>query len=119
MVYVPPPRSPRPAIPALDTREVAGKGKRNRRKRTTHATTVRQINAKARERQAAWREGGKPNVTYALTRKLNGPEERLAPEGLFAEHRQELAGMHRIDDYQGRTSRPPEPIVKPGGEVTL
>jgi hypothetical protein len=82
---------------ALDTREVAGKGKRNRRKRTTAAGTVRRINARARERQAAWLETGQPNLTYRLTREL---------DGLYGEHRDEQAGTLTDPfryDHPGRT----------------
>jgi hypothetical protein len=46
------PPSAEPGTTALDTRKVAGKGKRKRRKRTATAGTVRRINAKARERHA-------------------------------------------------------------------
>jgi hypothetical protein len=62
---------------ALDTREVAGKGRRKRRKRTTVAGTVRRIDAKARERQAAWLETGQPNVTERLTRELHDEYDDL------------------------------------------
>lgn len=51
--------------------QVAGEAKKRRgRKRTVGATRVRQINAKARERQEAWAEGGKPNLTARLTGDL-------------------------------------------------
>jgi hypothetical protein len=87
-------------IEGLDTREVAGeiKGQRSRRnrKRTTGATTIRQINARARERQAAWAETGKPNVTEHLTREL---------DGLYGEYRDEQAGT-LTDPYYGRTWGP-------------
>jgi hypothetical protein len=66
------------------TREVAGKGKRKRRKRTTVAGTVRRIDAKTRERQAAWLETGQRNVTERVTRELNDPRD-----GLYA-HLREL-----------------------------
>lgn len=89
----------------LDTREVAGKGKRSRRKRTTTATTARRVNAKAQERHAAWAEGGRPLTTYQLTRELNGREDSMRPEGLLAEHRQAQAGTF-TDPYRGRTWRP-------------
>jgi hypothetical protein len=76
----------------LDTLRVAGKVKRKRRKRTKSASTLRQIHAKARERQRAWVEGDRPNDTARLSADLNGPEHLLRPEGLFAEGRQEQAG---------------------------
>lgn len=41
-------------------------GRRGRR-----AQLVGQINAKARERQQAWRETGQPDLTEELTRKLD------------------------------------------------
>lgn len=77
----------------LDTLRVAGKAKRKRRKRTKAASTLRQIQAKARERQKAWAEGDRPNDTARLSVDLNGPEHLLRPEGLFAESRQEQAGQ--------------------------
>lgn len=76
----------------LDTPRVDGKAKRKRRKRTKSATTLRRINAAARERQEAYAEGNKANVTQRLTTELNGPEHLRRPEGLFAEARQEGAG---------------------------
>lgn len=77
----------------LDTREVAGKGKRTRRKRTTAATTARVIHAKARERQAAWLETDQPTTTYRLTREL---------DELYSEHRDEQAGT-LTDPFYGNT----------------
>lgn len=65
---------------------------RNRR-RTKRASTVRRIQAAARERQRAYRKGGHPNLTTRLTTELNGPEHVLRPEGLFAEARQEMAEL--------------------------
>jgi hypothetical protein len=82
---------------ALDTRDaVAGKGKRGRRKRTAVAGTVRRINAKARERQAAWLETGQPNRTHKLTRELGE---------LYGAHRDEQAGT-LTDSYSGTVWRP-------------
>ena len=92
----------------LDTRDaVAGKGKRKGRKRTREATTVRRIHAKARERQAAWLDGGPREPmwldgqpyrreTYELTREL---------DALYGEHRDDQAGS-LTDPYRGRTWRP-------------
>ena len=55
----------------LDTRKVAGEAKRRaRRKRTTGPTRLRQINAKAREREAAWLEGDQANLVARLTTDL-------------------------------------------------
>ena len=76
---------------ALDTRSaVVGKGKRKRRKRTAQASTLRRINAVARERQATWVESteawvatGRPLPTDRLTEDL---------EQLYSDLRQERAG---------------------------
>lgn len=89
-------RSRPPVAEPLDTREVAGKGERGRRrrKRTTEATTVRRIQAKARERQDAWLETGQPNKTFQLTRELTV---------LYGAHREEQAGT-LTTPYCGRTS---------------
>jgi hypothetical protein len=76
----------------VDTPRVAGNAKRKRRKRTKSASTIRQIQAKARERQQAWAEGDQANLTARLSADLNGPEHLLRPEGLFAEGRREMAG---------------------------
>lgn len=65
---------------------------RKRARRGKKAQTLRRINAVARERQQAYAEGNKPNVTERLTTELNGPEHLRRPEGLFAEARQEGAG---------------------------
>jgi len=90
-------RNPRSGEQSLDTRDaVAGKGKRKRRKRTTHAATTRQIHAKARDRQAAWLETGRPFTTYRLGRELGE---------LYDEHRDEQAGT-LTTPYRGRTWRP-------------
>ncbi len=62
------------------------------RKRTKMAVTRRQINAKARERQALWMEGGHPNEVERLSVDLNGSPTRLRPDGLFAEVRKMGAG---------------------------
>ena len=84
--------------PAASTPEqVAGEAKRKRRnrKRTFHATTVRRIQAKARERQNVWTAGGdQPNRTTTLTREL---------DELFDERRDEQKGTLR-DPFMGRTS---------------
>lgn len=86
-------------IDGLDTRKVAGEAKgqtRSRnRKRTTGATTIRRINARARERQAAWAETGQPNLTEHLTREL---------DGLYDAYRDERAGT-LTDPYRGNTAR--------------
>jgi hypothetical protein len=88
---------------ALDTRDaVAGKGKRKRRKRTTAEGTVRRINAKARDRQRAWLETGRRNDTERLTRELNGSEDSMVPEGLYAELRDVRKGDARAP-FRGRT----------------
>lgn len=76
---------------SFDTRSaVAGKGKRNRRKRTAQASTLRRINAVARERQATWVETsavwvatGQPLPTEGLTQDL---------EHLYDDLRQQRAG---------------------------
>lgn len=65
---------------------------RKRAKRGKKATTERLIQTKARERQRAWAEGDRPNVTASLSADLNGPDHLLRPEGLFAKGRQEMAG---------------------------
>jgi hypothetical protein len=78
----------RPPVPdgaALDTREVAGKGKRKRRKRTTQATTLRSIHAVARERQAAWAASGQRTLTDQLTQEL---------EQLYGDLRDERKGTN-------------------------
>lgn len=83
----------------LDTRKVAGETKAERkprnRKRTRNASTLRRINATARERQAAWLATGQPTTTYQLTREL---------DGLYGEHRDDQAGT-LTDPYRGRTSK--------------
>lgn len=82
--------------------KVAGEAKRRRnRKRTKSATTLRRIQAKARERQELWLEGGHPNKVTSLTVDLNGREHLLRPEGLFAEARQEARGAG--EPYRGAT----------------
>jgi hypothetical protein len=63
---------------------VEAKGRRSRnRKRSTGATTIRRIDARARERQAAWTETGQPNLTERLTREL---------DGLYGDYRDERVG---------------------------
>ena len=55
----------------LDTRKVAGEAKRRtRRKRTSGPTRLRRINAKAREREAAWRVGDQAQAVERLTTEL-------------------------------------------------
>lgn len=66
---------------------------RQRGRRGRKARTARAIEAKARERQEAYREGDRPNDTARLSADLNGPEHVLRPEGLFAEARRESAGQ--------------------------
>ena len=66
----------------LDTRKVAGEAKRRaRRKRTSETTRLRKINAKAREREAAWRVGDQANAVARLTTEL-----AKEYEGLRADH---------------------------------
>ena len=67
------PARPEAGKPTASTPDsVAGevKPKRRDRKRTVGATTVRRVNAKARERQDAWAEGGRPQRTEELTEEL-------------------------------------------------
>jgi hypothetical protein len=89
--------SPRLGDRPLDTRDaVAGKGKRTRRRRTTAASTVRRINAKARDRHDAWALGGKPNLTERLTVELD------ELYGELREHRKGEPGQ----PYRGTTWGP-------------
>lgn len=91
-----------PSSTASTPDKVAGEAKRRRnRPRTKSATTLRRIQAKARERQAAYAEGGHPNETARLGADLNGREHVMRPEGLFAEGRYESRGAG--ESYRGTT----------------
>lgn len=81
------------------TPRVAGgaKGQPRRRgrngSRTKSQDTLRRIQARARERQAAWAETGQPNTTERLTSEL---------DGLYGDYRDENAGT-LTDPFYGRT----------------
>lgn len=72
---------------------------------------MRQIQAKARERQAAWSEAGQPNVTD----NLGGELARLFGD-LRAERRAVYQQAPALEGhpYRGRTSRPTPRVL--GGE---
>lgn len=79
----------------------APKKSRRPRKRTRRATALRRINGIARDRQGAWKEGGRSDLTDALTRKL-----RKEFATLRALDRADYAeGVPEGSPYSGRTAR--------------
>lgn len=88
---------PRASVDTAPRNRVEQKDKRRggRRGRGRRAT-LRQIHAKATERQAAWLATGHPNVTERLTGELRGLEDDLQIE-------RSRSGESRGAAYQGTT----------------
>lgn len=87
---------------------------RKRGKRGEGRRLRRQIEAKVRERQEAWREGGQKNVTERLTVDLNGSQTRdyeSRSKGLYAELRATGLESTFEGEFAGRSS---SVVVTPG-----
>lgn len=97
MTYCPPERSPRPVAKSSDApqRVAAAEGHQKRGGRRGRKSVTREIQRTAHQRHEAWLASGQPNLTYQLTREL---------DGLYGEHRDEQAGTLN-DPYFGRTWR--------------
>ncbi len=92
---------------------------RKRNRQGSGRRARRLIEAKARERQAAWAERNHPNDTERLTTELNGAAHVLHPEGLFAEIRQQRVGEDGQRDFAGHSAStvapPPTPHLRDAG----